>query len=345
MTNPAPLPRLAHLPVAFFSMVMGLAGLSIAWHKAEQVLAIGLPIADILLGIATLAFLVLGLAYLTKLIRYREAVHKELAHPIQLNFFPTISMSLLLLGIATLEHWPGLAGVLWVIGAASQLLLTLYVLNVWIHHERFEVHHVNPAWFIPVVGNVLVPIAGARLGFIETSWFFLAIGLLFWLLLFAIVLQRFIFHPSLPDRLMPTFFILIAPPAVGFIAYLQLSGGLDALARILYYAGLFLTLLLTVQVGRFLRLEFFLSWWAYSFPLAAMTTATFIMYQLTQNLAFAILGWGLLSLVSLVVVYLLYRTAWAVREGQICVPVHESSLPESSCKIPPAPRGGPAAVQ
>jgi tellurite resistance protein len=302
MPNPAPLPRLAYFPVAFFSMVMGLAGLSIAWHKAEQVLAIGLPIAAILLGVAALAFLVLASLYLAKLIRYREAVLKELAHPIQLNFFPTIAMSLLLLGIATLEHWPGLALGLWVIGATSQLLLTLYVLNVWIHHERFEVHHVNPAWFIPVVGNVLVPIAGARLGFI--------------------VLQRFIFHPSLPDRLMPTFFILIAPPAVGFIAYLQLSGGLDALARILYYAGLFLTLLLTVQAGRFLRLEFFLSWWAYSFPLAAMTTATFVMYQLTQNLAFAILGWGLLSLVSLVVVYLLYRTACAVREGQICVPAH-----------------------
>jgi tellurite resistance protein len=322
MTNSPPLPRLAHFPVAFFSMVMGLAGLSIAWHKAQQIFRIDLPIASILLATAALAFLVLGVIYLAKLIYYRETVVKELAHPIQLNFFPTISMSLLLLGIATLEHWPGLAEVLWIIGATSQLMLTLYVLNVWIHHERFEVHHVNPAWFIPVVGNVLVPIAGARLGFIETSWFFLAIGLLFWLLLFAIVLQRFIFHPSLPDRLMPTFFILIAPPAVGFIAYLQLSGGLDALARILYYAGLFLTLLLMVQVERFLRLEFYLSWWAYSFPLAAMTTATLIMFQQTQALAFAIIGWTLLSLVSLGVVYLLYRTAHAVKAGEICVPAH-----------------------
>lgn len=322
MTNSLPLPRLAHLPVAFFSMVMGLAGLSIAWHKAQQVLGIGLPIAGILLALATFVFLVLGIAYLAKLIRYREAVLQELTHPIQLNFFPTISMSLLLLAVATLEHWPAIAELLWAIGTGTQLLLTLYVLTVWIHHERFEVHHVNPAWFIPVVGNVLVPIAGARLGFIETSWFFLAIGLLFWLLLFALVLQRFIFHPSLPDRLMPTFFILIAPPAVGFSAYLQLSGGLDAMARILYYVGLFLTLLLTAQAGRFLRLEFYLSWWAYSFPLAAMTIATFIMYQLTQNHAFAILGWVLLSLVSLVVAYLLYRTTWAIREGQICVPAN-----------------------
>ncbi|HSO80297.1 MAG TPA: C4-dicarboxylate ABC transporter, partial [Chromatiaceae bacterium] len=68
MTQPTPPPRLAHFPVAFFSMVMGLAGLSIAWHKAQQVLAIGLPIAAILLGIAALAFLVLASLYLTKLI-------------------------------------------------------------------------------------------------------------------------------------------------------------------------------------------------------------------------------------------------------------------------------------
>jgi tellurite resistance protein len=320
MSNPFPEPRLKYFPVSFFAMVMGLTGLSIAWREAETVFALKLAMSDALLVLATVAFVTLTALYLTKLARFRPAVAKEIGHPIQLNFFPAISVSLILLAVAFLSALPGVAGVLWVIGATMHLLLTLYVMSVWMHHEHFEIHHINPAWFIPVVGNVLVPIAGVPLGFTEVSWFFFSVGILFWLLLFAIIVNRVLFHQPLPERLMPTFFILIAPPAVGFIAYMQLVGELDAFARVLYYSGLFLTLLLTTQVSRFWGLSFYLSWWAYSFPLAAISIATLIMYQLTEEIAFAAIGWILLGLVTLVVVYLIYRTARAVGSDKICVP-------------------------
>ncbi|HSQ07399.1 MAG TPA: SLAC1 anion channel family protein [Chromatiaceae bacterium] len=192
--------------------------------------------------------------------------------------------------------------------------------GVWIHHEHFDIQHLNPAWFMPIVGNVLVPLVGVPLGFIEVSWFFFSIGILFWLILFVIVLYWVLFHAPLAERLMPTLFILIAPPAVGFAACVQLTGGLDPFARVLYYSGLFLTLLLATQVGRFLRVPFSLSAWAYAFPLAAMTIATLGIYRQTGALGFAMLGWTLLTLVSLVVVYLLARTARAVADGKICMP-------------------------
>lgn len=314
--------RIQHFPVAFFAMVMGLTGLAIAWHKAEKVLGIDVQVSAAVLAFAVVVFvLFLGL-YLAKVLGYPAAVRGELAHPIQLNFFPAVSISLILLSVGLLSHFPGLAGVLWVLGASMHLLLTLYVMSVWIHHEHFEIHHINPAWFIPVVGNVLVPIAGVPLGFSEVSWFFFSIGIVFWLLLFAIILNRVLFHHPLPERLMPTFFILIAPPAVGFIAYMQLTGELDAFARVLYYTGAFLTLLLLTQAARFVRIRYYLSWWAYSFPLAAISIATMIMYERTGYAAFAALAWVLLMLVSLVVVYLLYRTLRAVAARGICVPAH-----------------------
>jgi tellurite resistance protein len=315
-------PRLKHLPVAFFAMVMGLSGLAIAWHKAEQVFRLPVRVSTGPLALAILAFVVLLALYLAKAMSYPAAVRAELAHPIQLNFFPAVSISLILLGVALLQLSPGLAGVLWVFGTTLHLLLTLYVMSVWIHHEQFEIHHINPAWFIPVVGNVLVPIAGVPLGFVELSWFFFSIGILFWLLLFAIILYRVLFHHPLPERLMPTFFILIAPPSVGFVAYLQLADALDGFARVLYYSGLFLTLLLLTQASRFMRVRYYLSWWAYSFPLAAVTIATLIMYQRTGLAPFAAIGWVLLTLVTLVVIYLLYRTWRAVGEKAICVPAH-----------------------
>jgi tellurite resistance protein len=320
-----PEPRLKHFPVAFFSIVMGLAGVAIAWHKAQLVFGIPLDMAGGMRWLAVGLFVLIAGAYLTKLARWPDAVVKELGHPIQLNFFPTISISMILLGVTLLHSMPTVAAVLWMLGTAVHLLFTLYVMGVWIHHEHFEINHINPAWFIPVVGNVLVPIAGVPLGYAELSWFFFSIGILFWLVLFTIIVYRMLFHHPLQDRLMPTFFILIAPPAVGFIAYAELtgilqSGGLDAFARVLYYSGLFLTLLLLSQLARFARLHFYLSWWAYSFPLAAIATATLIMYQLTGLLAFAIIGWFLLSLVTLVVVFLLFRTAQAMGMRSICVP-------------------------
>jgi tellurite resistance protein len=313
-------PRLKHFPISFFAVIMGLAGVSIAWDKAETVFGMELGFSDALLALAAVGFALLSVVYGNKLIRHRDAVVDELNHPIQINFFPTFSISLVLLGIALLHRAPGVAGALWATGASLHLLLTLYVLSVWIHHQHFEVQHINPAWFIPVVGNVLVPIAGVPLGYPELSWFFFSVGLLFWIVLFAIIFNRVLFHHPLPERLMPTFFILIAPPAVGFLSYLQLTGELDAFARVLYYGGLFLTLLLVTQVNRFLRIPFYLSWWAYSFPLAAITIATLVMYERTGQPAFAAIGWILLNSVTLALLYLLYRTVRAVSARKICMP-------------------------
>jgi tellurite resistance protein len=320
MPEPTSEPRLRYFPVSFFAMVMGLTGLAIAWHKAQATFALPVDLGTPILVLAAALFCVLLALYLIKIVRWREAVAAELGHPIHINFFPTISISMLLLAVGTLPYWPGVAGVLWVVATSLHLLLTLYIMGVWIHHEHFEIHHINPAWFIPVVGNVLVPIAGVPLGFGELSWFFFSVGMVFWLVLFTIIVYRMLFHHPMAERLMPTFFILIAPPAVGFIAYLQLVGQLDAFARILLYAGLFLTLLLATQSGRFLRIPFYLSWWAYSFPLAAVAIATLVMYEQTGLAVFAGLGWLLLTLVTLMVVYLLSRTASAVAARRICLP-------------------------
>jgi tellurite resistance protein len=119
---------------------------------------------------------------------------------------------------------------------------------------------------------------------------------------------------------MPTLFILVAPPAVGFIAYVRLTGGVDVFAQILYFAALFLTLLLFTQVTRFLKLRFYLSWWAYSFPLAAIAIASMVMAERSGEAGFLYLGFGLLTLLSGIVVLLLIQTARAVRARGICIP-------------------------
>lgn len=312
--------RLEHFPIAIFSVVMGMTGLALAWLKAHAVLGMPFVIGEGLRGAASVLFIFLLAIYGLKALRHRQAVVLEMRHPVRINFFATLSISLLLLATAYVETHPEAALWLWGIGATLQLMLTLAIFSSWLHHTHYEIHHANPAWFIPVVGNILVPIAGVRLASPELSWFFFSIGLVFWIVLLTIVLYRLFFHEPLPARLTPTLFILLAPPSVGFIAYLQLSDSLDAFARILYYTALFLALLLASNAVRFLRTPFFISAWAYSFPLAALTIATLIMSTRQPGPIFTLLSVGLLALVSLVVATLTMKTLFAVGRRQICAP-------------------------
>jgi len=314
--------RLNHFPISFFSMVMGLAGLTIAWQKAQHIFNLDLSINAALLALTSGIFVVLLVLYGLKFISANDQVMNEFHNPIKLNFFPTISISLLLLSITFLSVDMAISHFLWVAGSVIHLLFTLYVVNAWIHHEHFEVKHVNPAWFIPAVGNVIVPITGIPLGYTEVSWFFFSIGMLFWVILLTIIFYRLMFHNPLAEKLMPTLFILIAPPAVGFVAYMRLTGELDSFARVLYFSGLFLTLLLLIQVKRFAKLQFFLSWWAYSFPVAAITIASLLMYETTHIQIYQYIGAGLLGLLTLIVTYLLIRTVSAVINHEICTEEH-----------------------
>lgn len=312
--------RLENMPVAFFSIVMGLAGLAIASVKAEA--AFGLPVA-ISLGFAILAavaLLVIALLYLAKCARHPDAVLHEFNHPVKLHFFPTVSISLILLSIVALHYSTELASVLFAIGVPLHLAFTLAVLHYWFNRDHFETVHLNPAWFIPIVGNVLVPISGVGLGFIEVSWFYFSIGIVFWVVLFSIITNRVMFHHPLPERLAPTLFILIAPPAVGFLSYVRLTGAVDPFARVLFYFALFMTLFLLVQVPRLVRMRFFLSWWAYSFPLAAMTVATWVMHEQTGQAGFMHLATAFSVLLTLVIAALSARTLVAIWYRQICLP-------------------------
>jgi len=319
--QPAEGMRLKFFPVSFFAVIMGLSGLTLAWRKVAALM--GWPVmVSHALGLFTLAlFVVLLAVYLTKALRYPQAVRNELNHPVMSAFVPTISISMLLLAVCMLPLWPALGAGLWGVGAALHLILTLHIVRGWVHKEHFQLGHINPAWFIPAVGNVVAPLAGVQLGHAELSWFFFAVGISFWVILLVIVFYRILFHDPLPPNLLPTLFILIAPPAVGFLAYVGLSGGqVDAFARILYYLALFFTLLLVIEFPRFARLPFFLSWWAYSFPSAAVTVATFTMAEKAGGAFFHWLSLAMLAALTLLIAWLAVKTLQAVAQKKVCVP-------------------------
>jgi tellurite resistance protein len=313
--------RLQHFPISFFAAVMGLAGLSIATHRVETTLGIASRLSIAVAAVAALVFVVIAAVYLLKAVRHPDAVAAEWKHPVRLSFFATVSISLILLSLTVLPVLPALALPLWMTGSALHLYATLVIVSAWIGHRSFETLHLNPAWFIPAVGNILVPLPGVAFGYVEISWFFFAIGLMFWIVLMTLVFNRLIFHHPLPERLLPTLMILVAPPAVAFLSYLRLTGGgLDPFARVLFYAAVILFLVVGAQARRLVRLPFALSWWAYSFPLAALTTATAVYAQAVGSYAQTLAFFGLYVLLWLMIVILAAKTFAAIRRGEICRP-------------------------
>ena len=317
----APQGRLEHMPISMFAIVMGLAGTTIAVEKAEHLWAWSFQPSQILMFATAAVYVMIAIAYLSKFVLHRHHVIAEFNHPIRMSFFPAMSIGMILLSIAFLGHYPDIAFYLWAIGATVQLMFTLVILSNWIHHEKFQVQHSNPAWFIPIVGNILVPVAGVPLGFHEVSWFYFSVGLMMWTPLLAVLFNRFFFHPMIPSKLLPTLFILIAPPAVGFIAWVKLHNGVvDDVARIFYYFALFITLLLFSQMKYFAKVAFALPWWAYSFPMAAITIATTVMLEKVGGVFFAALAPILLVLLVILITVLLFNTVRAMMRGEICVP-------------------------
>jgi tellurite resistance protein len=312
--------RLENFPITFFAVIMGLLGLALAMAAAERAAGSNVFLSQFILGAAVIVFIVLGFFYGLKLKRHPGAVRAEWNHPVRVAFFPTISISLLLLGTALAPLYPGPAYAIWGLGAAAQAVLALSVIANWIGHRSFQAIHLSPAWFIPAVGNVIVPLAGVGFGALELSWLFFSAGLMFWVVLLTLVMNRLIFHDPLPGRLMPTLVILIAPPAVAFIAWVRLTGDVDAFGRILLNSGYVFGLVVLTQAPRFFRLPFALSWWALTFPVAALSVASFVFAHEAGSQTHRIIGFTLTTLLALAVATLIVRTAQAIRAKQICRP-------------------------
>jgi tellurite resistance protein len=311
---------LRNLPAGLFGSVMGVTGLSLVWRSMHSHFQAPLWIADALAAIAFAAFVLLGIAYTFKIATAPDAVRAEFGHPIAGNTFATFWVSLLLLPIVLAPFSLWLARALWVVGTAGMVVLACIIVSRWlsIQHERA---HSTPAWILPVVGLLDVPLAVPVLGWPQLHGAMvagLAIGLFFAVPLFTIVFARLIFEAALPHALQPTLMILAAPTGVGMSTYVVTTGEVDLFARSLYAVTLFL---LTVLLGRLRHLPtccpFKFGWWAVSFPLAACAVAALRFAQAEPGWATAAIALALTALSTVVIAWLLGRTVYGIARGEL----------------------------
>lgn len=318
---------LAYLPVTLFAAVMGVGGLGLAWRRAAVTWGTPMWIATVLVLLAAAVFVLVAILYAVKWLRFPAAARAELRHPVRMAFAPTLTIAILVLATGLQDLTPGLAVALWWIGAIGHLAATLAVLTAWLSRPEIGLAQVTPAWFIPVVGNVVTPLAAPALGSTELAWFAFGVGLVAWLGLFPILLHRLLLLDTpLPARLRPTLMILVAPPAVMVLSLTSLLGGpLDPVRKILFGAAVFAAALVVVQPGQ-LRLPFALPFLAYTFPLAALAASAIAVDAAAGSAAgggptaYRILAWALLAVATLVVFAVGALTLRAAARRAICVP-------------------------
>lgn len=311
---------LAHVPVPLFAAVMGLAGLGLGWRRAGLDLGWPAAIGEGILLLAALAFAGTATLYLAKTIRYPKMVAAEFVHPVRSSFFAAITIGLMLLSVGLAPYAPKAGEILWLIASACHLIVALAVFRQWFANN-IDIRHSNPAWFIPVVGNIVAPLGAATYGYLEIGWFFFSVGVVFWLVLFPIILNRIIFHDQLAARFMPTLVILVAPPSVSFLSYVGLHDGqIDGFARILFFVALFTAMLIGTLSNLLVRVPFALSWWAYTFPSAALALASVRYHAAVGGPVSLVLAYVLMVLATIIVFMVLVRTLIALIQGRLFVP-------------------------
>ncbi|MBN1463259.1 MAG: SLAC1 anion channel family protein [Paludibacteraceae bacterium] len=310
--------KIKHFPITMYAMVMGLSGFAIVLSKFYHLQWTPKFLFDAFLWITFGLFVVITFFYGLKTMYYPQQTKADYNHPIRVNFFSAISISMLLLSIAFMAYWPFLSMTLWWMGVISHSFFMFHTIAFWIQ-KNFEIQFMNPAWFIPVVGNILVPVAGVEYMPISFSYFYFAAGFFFWIVLFTVFLNRAVFHHQLPQKFIPTLFILIAPPAVGFIAYMRITQSWDGFALFMLMLGYFFVVLLFFLRKSFYRIKFFMSWWAFTFPITAITIASAVAYQITDSSVFKYLAFIHLLIAVLVISYVIWKTIEQIRTEGICI--------------------------
>ncbi|WOF73009.1 SLAC1 anion channel family protein [Parvibaculaceae bacterium PLY_AMNH_Bact1] len=298
---------------AYFGVGMGLGGLASAWVQAASFLPAADGISHILFALTLSVSGLVSLLYTTKLVLHFRLVVEDFCDTNIANFFPGFTISLLLL--ASWLHGLGFAvsTPLWTFAAILHVVLAISVLRIWIVHN-VEITIANPSMFVPIAGLFVVPATLPDDGSSTIAMFCFAVALLFWLALLPVVLNRILFHGQLPQQFLPTLFILIAPPALAATSTAVLSGAFTPLADGFLFAGLFVALLLASMARQFLSLTFQMSWWAFTFPSAALAGAALKRYTMLNEPDFGagVLAVGLLLAATLIIGFVSWCTLRAL---------------------------------
>jgi C4-dicarboxylate transporter/malic acid transport protein len=284
---------------SWFAAVMGTGVVAVNSANFGQTFPVLKSLGEILHWFNVVLFFVLLVPWLLRWAWYRSQALAALRDPIMSQFYATIAIALLVLGLQFLVYGQSVevAATFWGIGVVLTILFSFLAPWVLFTSDQVTLDHVSPGMFIPPVGLVVIPLAGNLLiphaeGVLKEWLLFLnytslGAGTFLWLGLLALTVHRFIVGRPLPGAMLPTVWINLGPIGVIVVSLIGLVGAspfvsvkepFQVAALLLWGFGvwwLIMALLLTLAYKRRGELPFSLTWWAFTFPLGAFTAASY----------------------------------------------------------------------
>lgn len=243
---------------------------------------IPLPITGVALGFAALGNLlqsysegvrlccgvisaVLLILYLVKMIRYPDSFREDMQNPIMASVFCTSTMALMLLA-GYLKPYIGVVGdVIWYAAIVLHVVLMLYFTAKFI--LKLQMPKVFASYFIVYVGIVVASVSAPAFGATGLGTGIFWFGFAALLVLLVLVTYRYAKFREIPPPVQPLFCIYTAPTSLCLAGYIQ-SVQNKSIAMIAFLAILatVLYLVVLVKLPKYLKMPFFPSYAAFTFP-------------------------------------------------------------------------------
>ncbi len=323
----------ARVPLNIFGVAFGLAGLATTWRVADSL--------DIAPGsVATVITLIAAAVWVASLVIYTRHVTvgagslvRDVRDMTVGPFASLIVIVPLLLVVDGLNPYaPHLARVLVDVLIVAVVAVGGLFTGFWMRGGT-DLDRLHPGYFLPTVaGGFVASAAATEVGQLRLAQMMFGLGVICWMIVGSMILGRLVFRPRLPDALVPTMAIEVAPAAVASLALFFASDG-QVTTPLVLLAGYGL-LMVTAQLPllpRYLNLGFSLGTWAFAFSWAAVASAGLFWIAAESPPGGNVWSYLLLAAITVLVGVIATRTLVAI--------AHRTLLPHAA--LVPAPSTGP----
>jgi len=293
--------------------------------------------------------MVLG-ATAARWVRFRAEAMADLRHPVKGGMTATAAGALLTLAVAIGRVGPGFlpesiilpaVTMLAAVGALLALVIGWEFLAEMFTSQDAALVQMSGAWFVPPVVTIIVPLAllpiisahpGSAADLVAVAWAFLGMGAVLYLVVTAALFMRSISHPLPPAGLAPTLFIGMGPAGLMGLDLVRLSqvsvkagiadpslvSSMLPAATMMWGFGLWWMVAALVVLRRgYARLPFSLSWWGFTFPLAAWTITTIVLGNAWRSGLVTAVGVVATAALLALWIFVATRTVLGIRSGSI----------------------------
>ncbi|CAK7077387.1 TDT family transporter [Tissierella sp.] len=244
------------LPVPIVGLMLALAAMG------NLVLSYG-EIYRNIFGVLSAIILVL---VLVKIIMFPKGVSEAIDNPVVASVFPTLSMGIMLLATYLKPLAPSLAFGIWIIGLVLHGVLIIYFTKKYLFN--FGIKKVFPSWFIVYVGIVVGSVTAPAFDKTNIGQILFWFGFISYFALLPIVLKRVFKVKDIPEPALPTLIIFAAPVALCLAGYMNSFQEKNMfIVWLLVALSQFSYLCVLLQLPRLLKLKFYPSYSAFTFPL------------------------------------------------------------------------------